>query len=495
METAMTKKYWLRSSIFNILFYFVTATCCVLLLPTLIAPRGVFLFVVRFWLFWVDILERFVLGLRYEIRGLEHLPTSGSYILAAKHESAYETMKLHPLFGDPAIILKQELLKVPLWGAYLKKSDQIAIDRSNAESAITSIQDGARRMKDQGRPIVIFPQGTRVWSHAPPNEKPYKVGVARIQEATDLPIIPMALNSGYFWPRQGWCKRPGTVVFEFLPAIASGKPRDALLKTLEVAIEGKSNDLTQEAILEEKHSKRSGLSTLLLLLLVILGCAYSAWWFWMADQVRSQHDLFLKTDKQMEQFQDRAVYREYSGASVGGFPGPMKLRAAKEHIRFPTATVDIENFEAKSWPFPNMPVEIETGPLSVQDLTMPTPLSFDSFTGKFTPSGRDVIIEYAQFQKAELIINITGEVRELTAHVPDIDLIITAQNYTPLVQRFVSEGLIDAQSANFILAGLRALEKDGVLTVPLTTNNGFLYAGPFMIMNLNQLPQRLKRLP
>ncbi len=106
-------------------------------------------------------IEKYVLGLDYEVRGLEYMPKEGSYLIAAKHQSAYETMKLHRLFGDPSIILKKELLSIPIWGKFLGKLDIIAIDRSNGESAISSIIDGAHRMKEQGRPIVIFPQGTR----------------------------------------------------------------------------------------------------------------------------------------------------------------------------------------------------------------------------------------------------------------------------------------------------------------------------------------------
>lgn len=214
------KKYWLRSTLFNLAFYIVTLIACIICLPTLFMPRGVFMAVVHGWVWCVHVLERLIMNLHFEIRGLEHLPPDGTpYIVAAKHQSPYETFKLHTLFGDPAIILKQELLKIPLWGAYLKKSDVIAIDRTTPELAISSIQDGARRMKAQGRPIIIFPQGTRVRIDETVQHKPYKVGVARLQEATDLPILPMALNTGYFWPRSGWLRRPGRVVFEFLPPL------------------------------------------------------------------------------------------------------------------------------------------------------------------------------------------------------------------------------------------------------------------------------------
>ena len=193
-------------------------------------------------------LERFLLGLHYEVRGKEHLPESGSYIVAMKHQSEYETLKLHVLFDDPAIILKQELLKIPLWGWYLQKSDVIAIDRSSPENAIASIQEGARRVKEQGRPIAIFPQGTRVAPGVGADVKPYKIGVARVQEATDLPIIPVAMNAGLFWPRDGFWKSGGSVVFEIFPPIPAGLERSELLQKLENTIEPASQRLMDEAL-------------------------------------------------------------------------------------------------------------------------------------------------------------------------------------------------------------------------------------------------------
>ena len=165
--------------------------------------------VVHGFAFTTAILEKYILGLTYEVRGQEHLPEQGSYIIAAKHQSSYETFKLHTLFGDPAIVLKKELLRIPLWGMYLKKSDVIAIDRSSPKTAIKSIKDGAQHVKEQGRPIIIFPQGTRVSIDTTAQEKPYKIGIMRLQEATNLPIIPMAINTGYFQPKHKWCKKPG----------------------------------------------------------------------------------------------------------------------------------------------------------------------------------------------------------------------------------------------------------------------------------------------
>ena len=206
----MIQPYFIRSTIFNFCFYVLTGICCIILLPTLVLPRKYYMAVVYGFVYTTVFLEKYILGLTYEIRGKEHLPEKGSYIVAAKHQSAYETFKLHILFKDPAIVLKKELLKIPLWGKYLEKSDVIAIDRSTPKMAIKSIQEGAKHVKEQNRPIVIFPQGTRVSTETTTKEKPYKIGIIRIQEATNLPIIPMALNSGVFYPKHKWCKKTGT---------------------------------------------------------------------------------------------------------------------------------------------------------------------------------------------------------------------------------------------------------------------------------------------
>ena len=250
------KRAIFRSIIFNILFVGLTALLCVALLPTLILPRRFYMMTVRTFVHKVHFLERTVLGLRYEVRGREHLPKDGSYIVAAKHQSAYETMKLHILWRDPAVILKRELLRIPLWGMYLKKSDPIAIDRSTPDAAIESIQEGAKRMQAQNRPIVIFPQGTRVGVETTAAERPYKIGVARVQEATGLPIVPMAMNAGMFWPKGSFLKSSGTVVFEFLPPIEAGLERGKLLKKLETVTEDATKSLMNEARESEIDAKR-----------------------------------------------------------------------------------------------------------------------------------------------------------------------------------------------------------------------------------------------
>lgn len=237
----------IRSTIFNLLMYSVTAVMCVLCLPGLLLPREKAMGIVALFVNTVYLLERTVLGLDYEIRGAEHLPPDGAYIVAAKHESAYETMKLHVIWKDPAIVLKKELLRIPLWGKFLGMIKPIAIDRSSGKEAMAQIIDGALSIKAQGRPMVIFPQGTRVNPDTQTSEKPYRLGVVRMQTATELPIIPMALNSGVYWPKHKWRKHSGRVVFEFLPPIPAGGEQKDVLAHLEETLETASARLRDEA--------------------------------------------------------------------------------------------------------------------------------------------------------------------------------------------------------------------------------------------------------
>jgi 1-acyl-sn-glycerol-3-phosphate acyltransferase len=232
----------LRSLLFNIIFFGWTAIVCCLLTLTLPFPRRVLIEAIRLYLRSLAWLERTILGLHYQTIGLEHLPQQGSYLIAAKHQSMWETMKLHLILHDPAIVLKHELLYIPLWGWHAAKADQIPVRRGHKGQAISSLLEGARRMKAMGREIVIFPQGTRL---APGLYRPYKIGIAALYESLDLPIVPLALNSGVFWGRRAFTKRPGLITMEFLSPIPPGLPRAVMMTRLENELEAASDRLVR----------------------------------------------------------------------------------------------------------------------------------------------------------------------------------------------------------------------------------------------------------
>lgn len=239
-----------RSTLFHLSFYVATGIACVLCLPGLLLPKRLAMGIVKIFVYMVYGLERAILGLDYEVRGLEHLPRGGSFIVAAKHQSAYETMKLNIIFNDPAIVLKRELLRIPLWGWFLAKIEPIGIDRKQGSSAMAQIIKGALRIREQGRPIVIFPQGTRVHPRQTARDRPYRIGVARMHEQTGLPVVPMALNTGLYWPKGGWLIPRGKVVFEFLPPLPEGMGVYEIVRTLEQQLETRSAALMEEAARE-----------------------------------------------------------------------------------------------------------------------------------------------------------------------------------------------------------------------------------------------------
>jgi 1-acyl-sn-glycerol-3-phosphate acyltransferase len=230
---------WLRSLAFNVVLFGLTALMCFLMLWTLPLPRRRMLGIVHLWLRQIVWAERHIAGITYKVLGREHVP-SGACIIASKHQSAWETFKLHLLFGDPAIVLKQELLNIPIWGWYLRRSGMIPIDRGAHVRALTSMMQAAQKAAADGRKIVIFPQGTRV---APGDWRPYKNGVAALYQELQLPVVPMALNSGVLWPKHSFIKKPGTIMIEFLPPIAPGLPREEMMKLLREQLESATNYL------------------------------------------------------------------------------------------------------------------------------------------------------------------------------------------------------------------------------------------------------------
>ncbi len=238
----------LRSLAFNVAFFGWTFLLCFGLLWFLLLPKRMLFYGIRFWQKHLSWIERNIGGIHYRIIGFENVP-KGACIIAAKHQSAWETCKLHLMFYDPAIVLKEELLRLPVWGWYAKRSGMIPIDRGGRTKTLTRMMEAARQASVDGRKIVIFPQGTRL----PPGvRKPYKVGVAALYQELQLPIVPMALNSGLFWPKGSFIKKPGLITIEFLPPIPAGLPRTEMMRRLFDKLEAASDRLAGIAPEAEK---------------------------------------------------------------------------------------------------------------------------------------------------------------------------------------------------------------------------------------------------
>ena len=233
----------LRSLLFNLVFYGWTVLLGVLALPMVLAPRRA---VMRFGTWWsgsVLWLARVIAGIDYEFRGADRIPR-GSVIIAMKHQSAWDTLAVPVLISDAAIVLKRELLWIPLYGWYANRAGMIAIDRGAGASALKSMLRRAQAVAEGGRPIVIFPEGTRVAVGA---SRAYHPGVAALYTQLGLPVVPVAVTSGLCWPRRTFLKWPGCILVEALPPIPPGLDRRAFLTALQSAIDTATARLTAEA--------------------------------------------------------------------------------------------------------------------------------------------------------------------------------------------------------------------------------------------------------
>jgi 1-acyl-sn-glycerol-3-phosphate acyltransferase len=233
----------LRSLIFNIAFYANLIGWIIICIPTLVMPSRAMLRMAQAWARSSLWLMRVIVGTKVEIRGLERIPPGG-LLLASKHQSFWETFALLTIVDQPTFILKQELTWIPLFGALAIKSGMIPINRGAGMTALSGMARRASRAAKQGRQVIIFPEGTRRAPGAPPD---YKVGVSHLYRLLGVPCLPVALNSGVFWRRRQFMRRPGTIVVEILDPIPRGLPREAFLARLQSDIETASDRLLAEA--------------------------------------------------------------------------------------------------------------------------------------------------------------------------------------------------------------------------------------------------------
>lgn len=241
----------LRSLLFNIAFVTVTALLGLLGLPLLLVPRRCSMRFGRLWARCVLALLRAIVGLDGEIRGIEHLP-HGACIVAMKHQSAWDALILPIVLGDPAVVIKRELLLVPFYGWYAARAGSIAIDRKGGAGALRHMLAAARRATADGRKVVIFPEGTRT---APSQRLPYQPGVAALYQALRVPLVPAAVNSGLYWGRRNFVKRPGRIILEFLEPIPPGLPRREIMAEVEAHIEAATAALEREALVRASDKR------------------------------------------------------------------------------------------------------------------------------------------------------------------------------------------------------------------------------------------------
>jgi 1-acyl-sn-glycerol-3-phosphate acyltransferase len=232
-----------RSLLFNAFFYLNTVAWLIVGLPSFFMPYRATIWVAKSWGRVNLALLRHVAAIDYEVRGREKAP-SGALIVASKHQSTWETFALLPLFDDPTFILKRELQWIPLFGWLLIKGRMVPVDRGKGARALTAMAERARVELGNGRQIIIFPEGTRRPAGAEPR---YKYGVAHLYATEGVPCLPVALNSGLFWPRRSIRLRPGKVIVEILDPIMPGLDSKIFFETLRNEIETATTRLIEEA--------------------------------------------------------------------------------------------------------------------------------------------------------------------------------------------------------------------------------------------------------
>jgi 1-acyl-sn-glycerol-3-phosphate acyltransferase len=243
---------FIRSIVFNVVFYLNLFAHCIAVIPTFLMPRRAIVAVVKFWARSNLWLLRVVCGIECDFRGFEKIP-AGALLVASKHQSMWETFTLYMLFTDPAFVLKRELMWIPFFGWYAWKAGMIPVNRGKRGQALADLTAGAIKELDRDRQIVIFPEGTR---RAPGAEPAYKFGVAHLYGETGVSCLPVALNSGLFWPRRSFRRYPGTIVVEMLDPIAPGLSKQQFAGELERAIETATARLVAEG---EAELKRQGI--------------------------------------------------------------------------------------------------------------------------------------------------------------------------------------------------------------------------------------------
>ena len=237
---------FVKSLIFNLFLYLAIIFILILALPSLVLPNRITLLFGKFLANIIIFLMRFILGTKVIFHGLENLNKNKNFFVASAHQSMFETFALQIPLDGPIFILKKELLSIPLFGWYLRKIGAIAIVRETTTKENLNFFDKVKeRIGKSKRPLLIFPQGTRVKLNEQP---PFKKGVGRIYNALNLPCIPVALNTGKVWPKNSFMKYPDnlrskSITLKILPEIKPGLSKLDFLAKLEFIIEKNSDDL------------------------------------------------------------------------------------------------------------------------------------------------------------------------------------------------------------------------------------------------------------
>ena len=225
---------FLKSLVFNIFLFSGLILIFILAIPTLLLPAKFTLFFGRVSAKYIVVILKIILNTNVVFHGLENLKKVNNFFVASAHQSMFETFALQIPLDSPIFILKKELLKIPLFGWYLRKIGSVAIIRETTTKENLNFFDKIKNLiDDENRPLLIFPQGTRTKSG---EETSFTKGVGRIYSSLNLPCIPVALNSGKIWPKNSFIKYSGDIHISFLEPIMPGKNNDEFIKEIESKI-------------------------------------------------------------------------------------------------------------------------------------------------------------------------------------------------------------------------------------------------------------------
>ncbi|MHA7971477.1 lysophospholipid acyltransferase family protein [Rhizobium sp. CAU 1783] len=235
----------LRSILFNTLFYANLILQMILLSPYyFLAPRKKAFVIPKNWARSNHWLMEKIVGTTFTVEGLENIP-KGGYILAPKHQSLWDTYALLPWLDDPVYILKRELMWIPIFGWYVARQKMIPVDRGAKGKVMVGVMERTKKEMADGRQLIIYPEGTR----RPPGAEPaYKYGIARIYRDLEVPVVPVAMHPGLFWPRRKFLRFPGHFKVKILPPIAPGLDPDTFYETLIEKLEWVSDELLIETV-------------------------------------------------------------------------------------------------------------------------------------------------------------------------------------------------------------------------------------------------------
>ena len=224
----------LKNFLFSIIFFIGIIFISIIFLPSFFLPKQIVLIGGKLMGYWASFCLRFILSVKIIIKGKENIIYNEKFFIAASHQSMFETFYLQTIFNSPVFILKKELLLIPIFGWYLKKIESISIKRNIVtKDNLSFFNDISKMIKQSNRPLIIFPQGTRVH---PDERPPFKKGASRIYEQLNVKCQPVAINSGYVWPKKGLKRSNKTITISILKPIPAGLSKENFIQTLEKEI-------------------------------------------------------------------------------------------------------------------------------------------------------------------------------------------------------------------------------------------------------------------